>query len=200
MHRIWLLTIATLTAAACRRPMAQWHAVSQRSGCTPALLRATPAFDTAHILGVVGTYELVQVDTARGWHTVGGTAAHPWPVLDLWAADSVHAHSRRDGLTHELVAANRPVVGALRGYEMEGFTADNPQAELAPHRETYLIVQFSSQPMGDGSTIWTLPVTYLGNWGFGGYYQEGAYVLPAGPDGEPLGQRAGFYCAFRRSR
>jgi hypothetical protein len=43
-----------------------------------------------------------------------------------------------------------------------------------------------------------LSIERVGSWGFGGYCLEGSYAVPVGRNGKPLGQRAGFYCAFRQ--
>jgi hypothetical protein len=112
------------------------------------------------------------------------------------AADSLHRYSSIDTLTGMKRAIDRPIVGVLAGYEKAGFTADEPQAYLRGRRWDWLTVVFELQP-GDGSTVWGLPLERHGAWGFGGYFKEGAYAVPVGVNGQPLGQRAGFYCAIR---
>jgi hypothetical protein len=170
-------------------------------GCTPELLARSPAYDSSAVLGLAGHYRLVLIDTAAGWlelNRLSGTFGHE-DILTLWKTDSLHRHSRVNLISRQRTPANQPIVGQLGGFEKAGFTPDLPQVTLNDRGLDYLTVVFSPNWMsdGDGATIWSLPISKEGTWGFGGYFSEGAYTVPSDADGNPLGQRAGFHCAIR---
>jgi hypothetical protein len=182
----------------CHHRLASWQEVAAESGCTAELLASTAAYDSTRVLALAGAYRLIQVDTTPGW--VELEVAHSFPaqgrLLRLWVADSVNARWRKNLWTRELVRVNHPIAGALSGYEDKGFSVENPQVEVTSRALNYLTVRFTPQPVFDGP-LWEFPIERLGPWGFGGYFLEGSYVVPVGRDGQALGQRAGFYCAFR---
>ena len=95
--------------------------------------------------------------------------------------------------------ANQPIVSLLGGFEKAGFTRDLPQVTLNDRGLDYGTVVFSPNWMSDGygATMWSLSISREGAWGFGGYFSEGAYTVPSDAHANPLGQRAGFYCAIR---
>jgi len=183
---------------ACHRPLPSWRDVATGSGCTPELLARTAAYDSTRVLDLIGSYRLVQVDTTRGWIELERHNGSPGTAipLRLWATDSTHRRWRRNPMTGKLVPANRPIVGILAGYEEKGFSPENPQVVVTSPALDYLTITFTLQPMFDG-TLWEFPIQRLGSWGFGGFFYDAEYVVPAGVDGKPLDQRAGFYCAFR---
>src|SRR4051812_44922557 len=193
-----LSLLASLVLEGCRPSATTWQAQAEREGCTAALLASTAPYDSSQVLQLAGTYRLVQVDTARGWFELsrkyGTTSTHP--TMRLWVPDSATRYSRINPLTQERMAVNRPIVGMLNGYEDKGFTADSPQIQLTGRSRDWISILFDPRPMLDGS-VTLLPIERRGPWGFGGYFAEGSYVVPVGVDGQPLDQRAGFYCAFR---
>jgi hypothetical protein len=195
------LVLSLLASAAidgCRPSATTWQAQAERAGCTAALLASTARYDSSQVLQLAGTYRLVQIDTARGWFELeqeyGDASLRS--TMRLWVADSATRYSRVNPLTQQRMAVDRPIVGMLSGYEAKGFTADNPQIQVTGKRHDGISVVFDPRPTLDGS-MWGFPIERRGSWGFGGYFSEGSYVVPVGLDGRPLGQRAGFYCAFR---
>jgi hypothetical protein len=193
-----VLTSALLLAiAGCHRPIPTWRHLAAQSGCTPELLDRASEYDSTRVMTLVGAYRLVQVDTTPGWIELRNGAPAPEDALRLWAADSVNARWARNLITGARMRTNRPIVGAMAGHEDKGFTAENPQVAVESRALDYLVVRFTPHLTFDGP-LWEFPIERIGSWGFGGNFVASSYVVPAGRDGEPLGQRAGFYCAFRQ--
>lgn len=170
---------ALYSLAGCFRPTTEWRQLGEAKGCTPELLARTPAYDSSHVLGLVGHCRLVLIDAAAGWLDLNrrsGTLGHE-NRLTLWKTDSLHRYS----------------------FEQAGFTPDLPQVTVSERGLDYLTVVFNPNWMSDadGAKIWELPISKEGVWGFGGYFEEGAYVVPSDADGNALGHRAGFHCATR---
>ena len=189
----WFAALIVIGLTGCHHQPASWASVSTETGCTPQLLARTAAYDSTRVLALAGSYRLVQIDTARGWTDLFPSRSE-WPRLALRAADSAQAHTVQSGMGRN-VAVYRPIVGST-GVDQRGFSAENPQVYVDSRSLNYLTIQFTPRPMLDGP-IMILPIERLGPWGFGGYFREGSLFVPAGRDGKPLGQRAGFYCAFR---
>jgi hypothetical protein len=199
LSRLVVAIALTCSLIGCHRQSSPWPALAARTGCTPDLLARTREYDSSYVRSLAGSYQLVQIDTTPGWIELEASygTLEQWPQLRLWMVDSAHAHSRRNMFTKALVPANRPIAGSLSGYEREAFTADYPQVEVSSKALDYLVVRFTPKLVLDGP-LWEFPIQRLGAWGFGGYFEEGSYVVPTRPDGTPLGQRAGLYCAFRQ--
>lgn len=199
LSRHAVASVLICTVLACHRQGFGWPDLASKTGCTPELLARTPSYDSSRVLSLVGSYRLIEIDTARGWIELESSFPHPgeWPRLRLWVVDSVHARWRRSIITQSLVRVNRPVAGMVAGNEEKGFTADNPQTEVTSRDLNELTIRFTPGIVLDGP-IEFLPIARLGSWGFGGYFEDGAIVVPVGRDGKPLGQRAGYYCAFRQ--
>jgi len=196
-RRAWLVALGAVCG--CHAPIRGWTDLARTSGCTPELIASAPRHQATDVLSLAGQYTLVQIDTTRGWFEFereNDVAFKRYPTLTLWPTDSLHRFSRVNPLTARRIPADIPLAGALSGYEHAGFTPDRPQVEVsAPDYD--LVVRF--QPGWEfDAPMWDLPIERHGSWGFGGYFAESEYALPAGPDGKALGQRAGFYCAFRR--
>ena len=192
----WFLALCAIIG--CRAPIHGWPDLARTSGCTPELLASAPRYRATDVLKLAGQYRLVQVDTTRGWFEFEREQGivGQYQTLTLWPTDSLHRFSRFSPLTTRRLPADIPLVGALSGYEHAGFTPDRPQVEISAP-DYYLVVRFVSGYEFD-APIWELPIERRGSWGFGGYFAEADIVRPAGSDGKALGQRAGFYCAFKR--
>ncbi|HEV7990792.1 MAG TPA: hypothetical protein VGP25_03160 [Gemmatimonadaceae bacterium] len=186
-----------LLAGACHR-ITSWPELAERKGCTPQLLASAAPYEPSRMPELAGSYRLVLIDTSHGWLEIernDGELANEHR-LTLWATDSLHRYSRYNDFRKRRDSTDRPLIGILVGYEKAGFTADRPQAQITGLRYDGLSVVFQPEIMLDGAS-WDLPIQRQGSWGFGGYFQERANVLPGGAHGESLGQRAGFYCALR---
>ena len=198
MHRrVWLVALGIVFG--CHAPIRGWADLARTSGCTPELIASAPRYQAADAQKLAGQYTLVQIDTARGWFEFEreyGTVGR-YPVLTLWRTDSLHRFSRVNPLTKRRVPADIPLMGALSGYERAGFTPDRPQVEVAGPGYDLVVVRFQPEMVFD-APLWELPIQRHGSWGFAGYFAEASIVLPRGPDGRVLGQRAGFYCALKR--
>jgi hypothetical protein len=192
-----LSLVALAWTAGCRPPASSWQAFAEQKGCTESLLATTARYDSSQVLELAGTYRLVQIDTARGWIDLRSEDGAPRDdVMLLWVPDSATRYSRVNSMSRERVTVDRPILGELKGYESTGFTSDYPQVEVTGRNHDWVIVVFDAKPMFDGAA-WVFPIERRGSWGFGGYFIQGSYVVPVGPDGKALAQRAGFYCAFR---
>lgn len=198
MHRrTWLVALGTVLG--CHAPIRGWADLARTSGCTPELIASAPRYQANDVRNLAGQYTLVQIDTARGWfefERAYGSVGR-YPTLTLWSTDSLHHFSRLNPLTKRRVPANIPLAGALSGYERAGFTPDRPQVEVSGPGDDLVVVRFQPEFVFD-APLWELPIQRQGSWGFGGYFAEASIVLPQGADGRVLGQRAGYYCAFRR--
>lgn len=193
-----LFAIVSVLSASCHSSPELWREVASETDCTPSRLAAAGRYDSSNASALAGTYRLIQIDTARGWIAIEGShgrSAHE-DTLGLWRPDSLDRWSVSSDPNRLRIPAKRPLIGALRTRSTDGFTADNPQVMLSAGSPGYLTIRFTPRLVMDGP-MWELPVERVGTWGFGGYFQEGSYTVPAGADGEPLGQRAGYYCAFR---
>lgn len=197
-RRLALSTALLAALVGCHHQPSTWQELAAKNGCTSELLARTAPYDSTRLSTLVGSYRLVQIDTTAGWFELerGYGDAGRASAMRLWAADSLNAHWRKNLFTGKIGPVNRPISGALAGYENAGFSAGNPQIDVTSRALDYLTVRFTPQLMFDGQ-IWELPIERLGSWGFGGHFEEGSYVVPAGRDGRALGQRAGFYCAFK---
>ncbi|MFL5563204.1 MAG: hypothetical protein ACJ79K_17190 [Gemmatimonadaceae bacterium] len=118
-------------------------------------------------------------------------------LIDLWATDSSHRYWRTQWLTKARVATNRPIVGAIVGGDTTGFSADMPQIVIDGSALNSITIRFDSRMILDGDNVRYYPISVLGAWGFGGRFESGSLVVPAGVDGKPLPPEAGWYCAFR---
>jgi hypothetical protein len=196
-HRALVILFSAILG--CHAPIRAWPDLARTTGCTPALLASASDYAPSRLGELTGQYTLVQIDTARGWIELkrrqGTLNRHP--VLTLWSTDSLHRFSRENPLTKRRVPADIALAGALSGYERAGFTPDRPQVEVSGPGYDWVVIRFQPELVFD-APLWELPIQRLGSWGFGGYFTEGSIVVPVGEDGRALGQRSGFYCAFKR--
>ena len=196
MHRSLLLICSTGSVLGCAsRPAIPASTPRELPACTPALLASTPPYDTSRISELVGVYGWMSVDTLST-REAPFQGARWRDYFKLWLTDSAlrrqHANAPREFFPLGVIS------GGIIGFDSSGFSRDNPQIQVPDYEQRYLMIRYFAGS-GNDLPMDELPISVLGVWGFGGYYENG---WPATKDrnGKLVPSFVGYYCAYRMVR